>query len=237
MAQCGVGSRRKCEELIRQGRVYVNGAKVTEMGTLVDPDKDEVTLDQKKLRQQNNKIYILLNKPRGIITTAHDPFGRKTVLEHLNWKGDRIYPVGRLDYDTEGLLILTNDGEFAFEMMHPKHRVEKEYYCVVKGFPKPEDVSRLRNGIDIGGFVTSPAEVTFVRRNNDTSIFRIVIKEGKNRQVRRMFDAINHPVIYLRRERIGNLRLGSLRPGEWRYLSNMEINHLKQLSGGITHND
>ena len=237
MAQCGVGSRRKCEELIRQGRVYVNGAKVTEMGTLVDPDKDEVTLDQKKLRQQNNKIYILLNKPRGIITTAHDPFGRKTVLEHLNWKGDRIYPVGRLDYDTEGLLILTNDGEFAFEMMHPKHRVEKEYYCVVKGFPKPEDVSRLRNGIDIGGFVTSPAEVTLVRKNTDTSVFRVVIKEGKNRQVRRMFEAINHPVVFLRRERIGNLRLGSLRPGEWRYLSNNEVNHLKQLSGGIIHND
>ncbi|HHY82063.1 MAG TPA: rRNA pseudouridine synthase [Clostridiales bacterium] len=233
MAHCGVGSRRKCEELIRQGRVFVNGSQVTEMGTLVDPNNDVVTLDQKQILKLNNdKIYLLLNKPRGVITSVFDPFGRKTVLEHIGWKGSRIYPVGRLDYDTEGLLILTNDGEFAYEMMHPKHRVEKEYYCVVKGSPKPENLSRLRQGIDIGGFVTSPAEVTLLSKNKESSVFRVVIKEGKNRQVRRMFDAINHPVVYLRRERIGNLRLGSLKPGQWRYLSEKEVNDLKRISGG-----
>ncbi|HHU49042.1 MAG: pseudouridine synthase [Caldicoprobacterales bacterium] len=233
MAYCGIGSRRKCEELIRQGRVFLNGKQVTKMGTIINPDKDVVTLDQNQhLELVEEKIYIMLNKPQGIITSVYDPQGRKTVLEHMGWKGSRIFPVGRLDFDTEGLLILTNDGEFAFTMTHPKHQVEKGYYCVVKGLPKPQAINRLKHGVDIGGFVTSPAEVEYTGKSNGNAIFRLTIHEGKNRQVRRMFEAIGHPVIYLRRERIGNLTLGELNTGLWRYLSHKEVIDFKLLTGG-----
>ena len=234
MAYCGVGSRRKCEDLIRQGRVYVNGSKVKEMGILIDPAKDIVSLDRKHvLKMVEKKIYIMLNKPQGTITSVHDPQGRKTVLDCINWKNGRIYPVGRLDYDTEGLLILTNDGEFAYMMTHPKYEIEKEYYCVVKGFPKPADLDRLRQGLDIGGFVTSTAKVEYLAKKKENSVFRLVIHEGKKRQVRRMFKAIGHPVVYLRRDRIGNLTLGKLKPGDWRYIANEEIIYLKILTGGV----
>lgn len=233
MAHCGVGSRRKCEEMIQQGRVYLNGKQVTEMGIQVDPDKDRVSLDQKKiLMLVEEKVYILLNKPSGTITSVKDPQGRETVLERIGWKGSRIYPVGRLDYRTEGALILTNDGGFAFAMTHPKHQVEKEYYCVVKGHPNPEAVNRLRNGVDIGGFVTSPAEVEYLGKQKDHTVFRLVIHEGKNRQVRRMFEAVDHPVQYLRRERFGSLSLGKLEPGCWRHLLKNEIKELNELTGG-----
>ena len=232
MAYCGLGSRRKCENLIRQGRIYLNGKLVTRMGVIIDPNKDIVTLDQKQpLKLVEEKIYILLNKPRGIITSVHDPQGRKTVLECIKWRGNRIFPVGRLDYDTEGLLFLTNDGEFAFTMTHPKHEVEKEYYCVVKGFPSMEAVSKLSQGVDIGGFVTSPAEVKFLGRQDGKSIYRLIIHEGKNRQVRKMFENVGHPIVFLRRERIGNLTLGDLKPGSWRYLTQEEIRGLKLLMG------
>src|SRR5690554_6646188 len=206
MAYCGLGSRRKCEELIRQGRVYLNGKLVNQMGMIIDPDNDVVTLDRKhRLEMVKEKIYILLYKPRGTITTVYDPQGRKTVLEHMKWKGSRIFPVGRLDYDTEGLLILTNDGEFAFTMTHPKHEIEKEYYCVVEGFLDINAFRQFRQGVDIGGFITSPAEIKFLGRQDGKSAYRLIIHEGKNRQVRRMFKTIGHPIIFLRRERIGNL--------------------------------
>jgi 23S rRNA pseudouridine2605 synthase len=240
MAHCGVGSRRKCEEIIQAGRVYLNGKKVTEMGILIDPKKDKVTLDSisgSPLKLQEEKAYILLNKPRGVITSAHDQFNRETVLDRIDWKGSRIYPVGRLDYDTEGLLILTNDGEFAFEMTHPKHQVEKEYHCVVKGTPSQEKLNQLIRGVDIGGFVTSPAKVKLYSKKENTSVIHIIIKEGKNRQVRRMFDAIGHPVVYLKRERLGNISLGSLKTGEWRRLTDSEVMKLKQLAGGENKND
>ena len=233
MANCGIGSRRKCEEIIQEGRVTLNGQTVTQMGTLVDPEKDTVVVDGKApLRLPEDRIYILLNKPRGTITSVHDQFERETVLDRIGWTGSRIYPVGRLDYDTEGLLLLTNDGELAFEMTHPKHQVEKEYHCIVKGNPEPARLEELKKGVDIGGFMTSPAEVEYVNRKKDHALIRIVIKEGKNRQVRRMFDAIGYPVVFLRRERMGNIRLGRLKPGEWRYLTGGEIKYLKSLTGG-----
>jgi 23S rRNA pseudouridine2605 synthase len=238
MAYCGVGSRRKCEEIIREGRVYLNGKKVNKMGVLVDPEKDKVTIEgvnikpNSQLILQTEKIYILLNKPAGVITSVRDQFSRPTVLDIMNWKGSRIYPVGRLDYDTEGLLILTNDGQFAYEMTHPKYQIEKEYFCIVKGNPNPEQLGQLRKGIDIGGFVTSPAEVNYLGNQNGDAKVRIIIIEGKNRQVRRMFDAIGHPVIFLRRERLGNIQLGNLETGKWRKLTASEIKKLKTLARG-----
>jgi len=233
MAYCGVGSRRKCEDLIRQGRVYVNGQKVQEMGIKIDPVNDIVMLDQQRiLKLVEKKIYIIFNKPKGVISSVYDPQGRKTVLESMKWSGSRIYPVGRLDYDTEGLLILTNDGEFAYFMTHPKYEIEKEYYCVVKGTPKTTDINKLKQGIDIGGFITSPAKIESLGKQNENSAYRMIIHEGKNRQVRRMFETIGHPVIYLRRERIGNLKLGSLETGHWRHLTNEELKYLKLLTGG-----
>ena len=143
-----------------------------------------------------------------------------------------LFPAGRLDKDTVGLLLLTNDGDFAFEMTHPKHRVEKEYFCVVEGNPGTACLEKLRRGVDIGGFVTSPAEVKHMGRKGHHTLLQIIIREGKNRQVRRMLDVVGHPVIFLRRERIGNLRLGNLKPGEWRYLTGSEIKYLKSLTGG-----
>ena len=235
MAHCGVGSRRKCEELIKQGRVYVNREKVTEMGVQVDVEKDEVRLDQNQiLKLEEQKVYILLYKPRATITSVSDPYGRKTVLEHIDWKGSRIYPVGRLDYDTEGVLILSNDGKFAYEMTHPKFEVEKEYYCVVQGSPDQKAINQLRRGVEINGFITSPAEVTPIEQQEKHSIFRVIIHEGKKRQVRRMFEAIDHPIIYLRRERFGCLTLKGLQSGEWRELTKQELGKLKLLSGSKT---
>ena len=233
MAHCGVGSRRKCEELIKQGRVYINGNQVTEMGVKVDLENDEVRLDKSQLlKLTEEKIYILLYKPKGTITSVSDPRGRKTVLEHMGWKVSRIYPVGRLDYDTEGVLILSNDGEFTYEMTHPKHEVEKEYYCVVEGSPGPVAIRQLRQGVEINGFVTSPAKVTLIEQQEKHSIFRLIIHEGKNRQVRRMFEAVGHPVVYLRREKFGGLSLKGMQVGEWRKLTDEEVKGLKSLSGG-----
>jgi 23S rRNA pseudouridine2605 synthase len=237
MALCGVGSRRKSEDLIRQGRVYLNGKQVVEMGTLVDPRNDKVLLDQKQiLIPVEDKIYILLNKPSGTITSVKDPQGRETVLDRIGWKGSRIYPVGRLDYETEGALILTNDGDFAFALTHPKYQVEKEYYCIVKGSPKLKAVNRLRQGVNIGDFVTSPAEIKYMGSKNGNAEFRLVIHEGKNRQVRRMFEAVGHPVLYLKRERIGSITLDKLKPGFWRYLSKEEIIELVDSIGGTYKN-
>jgi pseudouridine synthase len=205
------------------------------MGTLIDPEKDQVTLDNRSgapMKLQEDLVYILLNKPRGIITSVHDQFDRETVLDRIGWKGSRIYPVGRLDYDTEGLLILTNDGEFAYEMTHPRHQVEKEYHCIVKGIPSPQQLDKLSRGVDIGGFITSPAQVRILCQKKDYAEIQITIKEGKNRQVRRMFEAIGHPVVFLKRERIGNISLGSLKTGEWRRLTANEADKLRRMAGG-----
>ena len=229
MAHCGVGSRRKCEDMIKEGRVQINGKKVTEMGLQVDPDHDKVVVDSISLRLQEDMIYILLNKPKGTITSVSDQFNRNTVIDQIGWKGSRIYPIGRLDYNTEGLIILTNDGEMAYHMTHPKHQIEKEYMCVVSGIPDAEKIDMLRRGIDIGGFITSPAQVSYNGQEKGNAIIHIVIKEGKNRQVRRMLDAIEHPVIYLRRERIANIIMNDLKIGEWRYLTENEVDDLKKL--------
>lgn len=229
MAQCGVASRRKCEEMIKSGQVTINGEVVRDMGVKIDPSHDRVFVNGKRISLEENYVYIMLNKPRGYITTVKDQYNRPTVMDLVKDISERIYPIGRLDYESEGLLLLTNDGNIAFHLTHPRHQIDKEYVVRVEGCPSSEDIDKLRNGIDIGGFITSPAQVDLIRKNKQTSLIRITIKEGKNRQVRRMFDAIGHPVIYLKRIRIGNIKLGNLELGKWRYLTNKELEALKDL--------
>lgn len=229
MAHCGVASRRKCEELIRDGHVTVNGEVVRDMGVKINPNRDRVFVKGKRIVMEENHVYIMLNKPRGYITTVKDQYNRPSVMDLVRGISERIYPIGRLDYDSEGLLLLTNDGNMAFHLTHPRYEIDKEYIVRVQGFPKSEDIDKLRNGIDIGGFITSPAQVNFISHNKHTSLFNIIIKEGKNRQVRRMFDAIGHPVVYLKRVRIGNIKLENLKLGKWRYLTNKELEALKDL--------
>lgn len=226
MSYCGVASRRKCEAMILSGRVRVNNRVVTQMGLKVDPSIDTIQLDGKILTLEKKKIYILLNKPRGYVTTVNDPQGRPTVMDLIGKQQYRLYPVGRLDFDTEGLLILTNDGELAFKLTHPRHQTEKQYYVVVTGNPDPMKLDQLRGGISLGSFKTSPATIIQQKIHEGNAAFIVKIREGKNRQIRRMFDAIGHPVKFLRREKIGNISIDNLGLGEWRHLSIDEINAL-----------
>jgi len=228
MAHCGVASRRHSEELIRSGKVKVNGKVITEMGFLVS-DQDIVEVEGKIIKKEDKKIYIMLNKPAGYITSAVDPRGRKTVLDLIKGVSERIYPVGRLDYDTTGLLLLTNDGDFAYRATHPGKEITKTYLAEVLGTPSNKALDALRNGVEIDGRLTSPAQVEIVEMKDNSTVLKIVIHEGRNRQVKKMCEAVGHRVIKLARIKFGNLTLGNLRPGEWRYLSQAEVS---QILGG-----
>lgn len=228
MAECGVASRRKCEEIILSGEVYVNGESVQELGTKIDPEKDEVIYKGKKLSVPNNKVYILLNKPIGYVTTASDQFHRDTVLDLVKVK-ERVVPVGRLDMYTSGALILTNDGEFVNIITHPSHEIEKTYTVTVIGIVTKEEVQKLEEGVVIDGeYTTKPAKVKILRTDTETNGSRLEIKihEGKNRQVRKMCEAINKKVVALHRTKIGNIQVKDLKIGTWRYLTNKEIENL-----------
>lgn len=227
LADAGVASRRKSEEIILQGRVRVNGSVVDSLGTKVDCN-DVVCVDGVRVSINSDMIYIMLNKPLGCVSTANDQFNRKTVLDCVDVK-ERIYPVGRLDYDTSGLILLTNDGELTNKLTHPKHNIDKNYIAVVKGVPSDNDLQRFRNGINIDGRMTAPAQIKIINTNGKTSTLDIKIHEGRNRQVRKMCEAINTPVIKLKRIAIGDIKLGELKIGEYRYLSDDEINYLKQI--------
>lgn len=229
MARCGVASRRKSEEIILQGRVKVNGETVNSVVS-VDPELDRIEVDGKLIRPEENKVYIMLNKPTGIITSAKDQFNRKTVLDIIQVE-ERVFPVGRLDFDTSGLIILTNDGDFAYRMTHPSHEVEKVYEAEVLGIPTDEEMERFRSGLKIEDYVTSPSEIRIIRTKGRNSVVEVKIHEGRNRQVRKMCDAIGHPVIRLKRTKIGGLELGSLKEGSWRKLTSEEIDYLKSISG------
>lgn len=231
MAQAGIASRRKCEELILQGKVQVNGETVTELGTKADPDQDMITVSGKPIKNEK-KVYIMLNKPKGVITSASDPEGRKIVSDYLKGVKERVYPIGRLDYDTEGLLLLTNDGEFANLLSHPKYHVPKTYLATVKGVPHGTELDKLRQGVMLEDGMTSPAEVEYkdVDPDNKQSVISITIHEGRNRQVRRMFESISHPVTRLKRISYGDLLLQNLKRGLYRHLTADEINTLKQLA-------
>lgn len=234
LAQAGIASRRKCEEIILAGRVEVNDVTVTELGIKVDPDTDYIKVDGRAIRAEK-KVYLLLHKPKGVITSANDPEGRKIVGEFLKGIKERVVPVGRLDYDTEGLLLLSNDGEFVNLLTHPKHHVPKTYHATVKGVPHGNLLEKLKNGIMLEDGITAPAEVEYVDVDPDhkQSIISITIHEGRNRQVRRMFDAISYPLNRLRRVQFGDLTLHGVPRGKYRHLTNKEVEELLELA--VTH--
>ncbi len=216
LASCGIASRRKCEELIIQGKVSVNGKVVTELGTKILPNKDKIEFNGKEVRSQENKIYILLNKPIGYVTTVKEQFGRDKVTDLVKIK-ERLVPVGRLDMYTSGAIILTNDGDFVYKVTHPKNEVTKTYTVTLKGQVSNEEVEKLRSGVTLDdGFTTSPAKVKKImedKENNKTRL-EIVIHEGKNREVRRMCEAINKKVLALHRSKIGTITLD--RTNNWK---------------------
>ena len=234
MAECGVASRRKCEEYIAAGRVEVNGMVVTEMGVQVE-ETDEVLFDGKPIQPERRQQYIMLNKPQGVVTTLSDPQGRKTVRDLITDIPERIYPVGRLDYDTEGLLLLTNDGELMQNITHPSKEVEKLYVVRVRGQLTEQALGRLESGVTLDdGHRTAPAKVTLLPddpAHMGQKNLTIAVHEGHNRLVRRMFQAVGTQVVYLRRERIGTLSLGHLKVGTWRHLSEKEVEYLRALGG------
>lgn len=223
MASCGVASRRKSEEYIRGGRVRVDGTIVTELGTRVVPGKQVVAVDGREIRPETEHIYILLNKPKGYVTTLSDPQGRPVVTSLITDIDARLFPVGRLDLDTEGALILTNDGDLAQKVQHPKFEVRKTYEATVSGLPAPQKIKKLESGIVIDGKKTAPAKVRMKKKQKRTSIFTVTIHEGRKRQVRKMFAAIGHPVTYLQRISYGRLTLGKLPKGSYKRLKISEI--------------
>lgn len=227
LARCGIASRRKAESLIFEGRVKLNGEIVKTIVT-IDDEKDKVEVDGRIIRPEANKVYIMLNKPVGVITSVKDEFNRKTVIDIVNVK-ERIFPVGRLDYDTSGLLILTNDGEAAFKIMHPSVEISKVYLAEIKGIPSEQEMDKFKNGIKIEDYITSPADIKIIKQKSSTCEVEITIHEGRNRQIRKMCEMIGHPVLKLKRVRIGRLTLGSLKPGEWRYLLENEVKYIKSL--------
>lgn len=228
IASCGVTSRRKADELILAGKVAVNGAIMREPGYDVQPD-DKVVCDGRKISLEVGKTYILLNKPVGYVTTTSDDKDRPTVLDLIQDEDRRIFPVGRLDYNTSGLLILTNDGDVANKLMHPSKELDKTYRAVISGILTRGKIARLEKGVDIGGFRTSPAKIEVLKHNRNSTVVDITIHEGRNHQVRRMFKAIDTPVQTLERIKIGNLVIGRLAVGGYRKLGPAEVEYLKSI--------
>lgn len=229
LAEADVASRRKCEEIILEGRVAVNGKIVTELGTKIDDEKDSVTLDGKDIKRDESLVYLMLYKPEGCVTTAHDQFNRPTVMDCIKDINERVYPVGRLDYDTSGLLILTNDGELTYRLTHPKYNVTKTYIAAVDSEPTAEEIETFENGVIIDGKMTAKAGLAIAKRDKKYVYLRIMIHEGRNRQVRKMCEAIGHPVRRLKRAAVGKLTLGTLKKGEYRHLTEDEVKYLKSL--------
>lgn len=227
LAQCGVSSRRGAEQIIQEGRVTVNGTVVTEMGIKVKKG-DKVTVDGQLVKQEKSKYYILLNKPSGVLSSVKDDRGRDCVVDLIEGIDARLYPVGRLDYDTTGLLLLTNDGDFMQRVTHPSFEIWKTYQAVVKGVPTETDVKRFAEGIMLDDGKTLPAVLDVVGYKGSNAIVEVSIREGRNRQVRRMLERIGHPVNSLKRISFGSLELGDLKPGKWRHVKPEEIARLTE---------
>jgi 23S rRNA pseudouridine2605 synthase len=229
LSRAGIASRRAAERLMLEGRVTVNGETARELGTKADPAHDDVRVDGRRVKSPERHRYLLLNKPRGYVTTRSDPQRRPTVVDLIRGVKEYVYPVGRLDFDSEGLLLLTNDGDLAARLMHPRHGVARVYEARVLGVPDQRDLDRLTRGVVIDGRRTEPAEVRLLprRRDDGHATLAVTIREGRNRQVRNMCDAIGHPVVELRRVAIGPIRDARLRAGQWRDLTEQEIERLR----------
>ncbi|MDO4563003.1 MAG: pseudouridine synthase [Clostridia bacterium] len=226
IAECNIASRRAAEKMIESGRVSVNGELVREMGVDIDAERDVVEVDKKRINLAQKKYYIALNKPKGYVTTTADEFGRRAVTDLVRDIKARIYPVGRLDCDTSGLLLLTNDGAFANAIMHPSNKVNKIYIASVSPIPTPQQMDKLRGGIELEGTLTSPAKAEIISAQRSSCEVKLTIYEGKNRQVRRMFESLGIKTLSLKRIVIGTLSLGTLPEGKWRHLSEAEKNKL-----------
>lgn len=229
IASTGLSSRRKAEMLIASGRVSVNGRVVTELGTKVDPERDHVKVDGKHLTSAQPFVYLVLNKPKNVMSTLDDPGGRTTVKEFLHGVSVRVFPVGRLDFDSEGLMLLTNNGDLAQALLHPRYQVPKTYLIKVKKVLTDEEIKKLERGIRLEDGMTGPAYVKKVKKAEQNSWLEITIREGRKHQVKRMLEAVGHPVLKLLRVRMGPLSLGDLAPGEFRFLSDREANALREL--------
>ncbi|MBU4494328.1 MAG: rRNA pseudouridine synthase [Candidatus Aminicenantes bacterium] len=228
LSQSGVTSRRDADRLIEKGDVRVNGEVVRTLGTKIDESKDRVEVKGKAVKPEDDSVSIVLYKPPGYLVTLKDPQQRPTVMGLIRTLKRRVFPVGRLDFDSEGLLLFTDDGELAHRLMHPRYQIQKEYRVEVTGFPEKEALDRLKTGIVLDGKITAPAEVRLLRQEDRHSFLQIVIHEGRKREVRRMMEAVGHDVLSLKRTRFGSIRLGNLKPGEWRRLEPHEIASLKK---------
>ncbi|MGQ9677236.1 MAG: pseudouridine synthase [Chloroflexota bacterium] len=229
LSRAGVASRRVAEEMIKAGRVTVDGRVVRELGARARPEQD-IRVDGRPVRRDGKKVYVIYNKPRGVVSTAVDTHGRPTVVEAVD-VAERVYPVGRLDQDSEGLILLTNDGELAHRMTHPRFGLTKVYRVLVEGRPKAADLRRLREGVELDGKLTAPAEVEVLGEEDSNTWLEVAIHEGRKRQVRRMAEAIGHPVLRLRRTGVGPLKLGELPVGKYRHLSPAEVAAVQRAVG------
>ena len=227
IADCGITSRRKAEELIKQGKIKVNGQIVHELGTKINPQKDIVLYQDKKIKEKQKNVYILLNKPIGYVTTVKDQFERPSVLDLVKVK-QRVVPVGRLDMYTSGALILTNDGDFVYQVTHPKHEIDKTYTVTIKGIVTEQDVELLKNGVKIEDYTTKPAKVKILKTDleKNSSRLEITIHEGKNRQIRKMCETVGYPVLALHRSKISGIGVKDLPLGKWRFLSKREVERI-----------
>ncbi|MDY7033559.1 MAG: pseudouridine synthase [Thermodesulfobacteriota bacterium] len=231
IARAGLASRREAESFIRDGMVTVNGVVITELGTQVDPHKDRINVRGKPITHIESRVYIMLNKPRGYITTLKDPYGRPIVTDLIKGVKQRIFPVGRLDYNTEGLLLLTNDGELTQRLLHPSNKVLKTYIFTIDGTLSSGEVKQLQSGVELSDGVTSPAQLNFIQKKRGKSLWKIGIYEGRKRQIRRMFEKIERPICRLKRIGFGPLELGELKTGRYRFLTTQEVRVLRRLSG------